>query len=159
MIAQLADETLPIVNEEVGHIQRLFNNVDILEGRDANHDTVLSGLRTHSWVHFACHGHLSDYSSFQLHDHRRLELVKLIPAECPDAELAFLFDMVSIPDEIAAALQLCEFHSVVGTIWAMENDVDGCGVTKDFYQYMFRIPEAVPNFKIRQRHFILLLGR
>ena len=69
VIAQ-PDETLPMVNEEIGHIRRLLSNADILEGRDANHDTVLSGLRTHSWVHFACHGHLNDqpfHSSFQLH--------------------------------------------------------------------------------------------
>ena len=158
VIAQ-PDETLPMVNEESGHIQRLLNNADILEGRDASHDTVLSGLRTHSWVHFACHGHLSDqpfHSSFQLHDNSRLELVKLIPAQCPDAELAFLSachsaagDVVGTPDEVvhlAAALQFCGFRSVVGTLWAME-DVDGCDATKNFYQYMFRIPGAVPNFR------------
>ena len=128
------------------HIQRLLNDVDNLEGRDANHDTVLSGLRTHSWVHFACHGHLNDqpfHSSFQLHDHSRLELAKLIPAQSPDAELAFLSacrtaagDVVSTLDEVvhhlAAAMQFCGFRSVVGTLWAME-DVDGCNVTKDFY--------------------------
>ena len=154
VIAQ-TDDTLPMVNEEIGHIQRLLNNTDILEGRDANHDTVLSGLR----VHFACHGHLSDqpfHSSFQLHDNSRLELVKLIPAQCPDAELAFLSachsaegDVVGNPDEVvhlAAAMQFCGFRSVVGTLWAME-DVDGCDVAKDFYQYMFRIPGAVPNFR------------
>ena len=160
VIAQ-PDETLPKVNEEIGHIQRLLNNADIrvLEGRDANHDTVLSGLRTHSWVHFACHGHLSDqpfHSSFQLHDNSRLELVKLIPAQFPDAELAFLSachtaegDMVGTPDEVvhlAAALQFCGFRSVVGTLWAMEDD-DGCNVTKDFYQHMFHIPGVVPNFR------------
>ena len=57
--------------------------------------------------------------------------------------------MVGIPDEVvhlAAALQFCGFRSVMGTLWAMEDD-DGCDVTKDFYQYMFRIPGAVPNFR------------
>jgi tetratricopeptide (TPR) repeat protein len=158
VIAQ-PDETLPKVKEEIGHIQGLFNNANILEGRDANHDTVLSGLRTHSWVHFACHGHLNDqpfHSSFQLHDNSRLELVKLIPAQLPDAELAFLSachtaagDVVGTPDEVvhlAAALQFCGFRSVVGTMWAMEDD-DGCDVTRDFYRYMFRTPGAVPNFR------------
>jgi CHAT domain-containing protein len=163
LIAQPADVTLPKVKEEIGHIRRLLNNTDmmgdILEDRDANHNTVLSGLRTHSWVHFACHGHLNDqpfHSYFQLHDHSHLELVKLIPAHLPDAELAFLSachsaagDMVGTPDEVvhlAAALQFCGFRSVVGTLWAMEDD-DGCDVTKDFYQYMFRTPGAVPNFR------------
>jgi CHAT domain-containing protein len=158
VIAQ-PDETLPKVNKEIDHIQRILNSPDILEGRDANHDTVLSGLRTHSWAHFACHGHLNEqpfHSSFQLHDHTHLELVKLIPAQFPDAELAFLSachtaegDVVGTPDEVvhlAAAMQFCGFRSVVGTLWAMEDD-DGCDVTKDFYQYMFRVPEAVPNFR------------
>ena len=162
MIAQ-PDETLPKVKEEIGHIERLSKHsadIRVLEGRDANHDTVLSGLRTHSWVHFACHGHLNDqpfHSSFQLHD-IRLEMVKLIPAQFPDAELAFLSachtaagDVVGTPDEaihLAPALQFCGFRSVVGTIWAMEDD-DGCDVTRDlkFYQYMFRTPGTVPNFR------------
>jgi hypothetical protein len=26
-------------------------------------------------------------------------------------------------------------------------DVDGCDVTKKFYQHMFRVPGSVPNFK------------
>ena len=151
------DKTLPMVKDEIGHIRRLLNNADILEGRDANHDTVLSGLRTHSWVHFACHGHLSpDQPSFELHDKSRLELIKLIPAQCPDAELAFLSachsakgNVVGTPDEVvhlAAAMQFCGFRSVVGTLWAMEG-VDGCNVTKDFYQHMFRIPGAAPDFR------------
>ena len=130
VIAQ-PDETLPKVKEEIGHIQRLWNNADIrvLEGREANCDTVLSGLQNHSWVHFACHGHLNDqpfHSSFQLHGPSHLELVKLIPAQLPDAELAFLSachtaagDVVGTPDEVvhlAAALQFCGFRSVVGTM-------------------------------------------
>ena len=80
----------------------------------------------------------------------------MIPAQFPDAELAFLSachtaagDLVGTPDEVvhlAAALQFCGFRSVVGTMWAMEDD-DGCDITKDFYRYMFRTPEAVPNFR------------
>ena len=68
------------LTRKIGHIQQLFNNADIrvLEDRDANHDTVLSGLRTHSWVHFACHGHLSNqpfHSSFQfLNQGKRVNL-------------------------------------------------------------------------------------
>ena len=131
VIAQ-PDEILPMVNEEIGNIRRHLNYVDILTGRDANYDTVLSGLRTYSWVHFACHGHLSDqpfHSSFQLHDNSRLELVKLIPAhwQCPDAELTFLSachsaegDVIGTPDgvvHLAAAMQFCGFRSVV---WCYE---------------------------------------
>jgi CHAT domain-containing protein len=158
VIAQ-PDETLPEVKEEISCIQRLSDNVDVLEGPEANQDTVLSGLRTHSWAHFACHGHLNKqpfHSSFQLHNHSCLALVDLIRAQLPDAELAFLSachtaagDSVGTPDEVihlAAALQFCGFRSVVGTLWAME-DVDGRDATEYFYRYMFRTPGAIPNFK------------
>ena len=158
IIAQ-PDNTLPEVEEEIIRIQRLVNNLDILKGPEANHDTVLSSLRTHSWAHFACHGHLNNqpfHSSFQLHDHSRLALIDLIRARLADAELAFLSachtavgDMVGTPDEVihlAAGLQFCGFRSVVGTLWAME-DVDGRDVTEDFYRHMFRTPGAIANFK------------
>jgi CHAT domain-containing protein len=132
---------------------------DVLKGPEANHDTVLSSLRNHSWAHFACHGHLNNqpfHSSFQLHNYNRLTLVDLIRAQLPDAELAFLSachtaagDLVGTPDEVihlAAALQFCGFRSVVGTLWAME-DVDGCDVAEYFYRHMFRTPGAIPNFR------------
>jgi tetratricopeptide (TPR) repeat protein len=158
VIAQ-PDETLPEVKEEIRCIEQLLNNVDVLEGPKADQDTVLSGLRNHSWVHFACHGHLNNqpfHSSFQLHNHSRLALVDLIRAQLPDAELAFLSachsaagDMVGTPDEVihlAAALQFCGFRSVVGTLWEME-DVDGRDIAENFYRHMFRTPEAIPNFR------------
>ena len=172
VIAQ-PDETLPKVEEEIDHIQRLSkHNADVrlLEGQDANHDTVLSGLRTHSWVHFACHGHLNDqpfHSSFQLHDNSRLELVKLIPAQFPDAELAFLSachtaagDVVGTPDEVvhlAAALQFCGFRSVVGTMWAMEDD-DGM-LRGIFIGICFVLQEQYRILEIRPRHFIWQLEK
>jgi CHAT domain-containing protein len=158
VIAQ-PDDTLPEVEEEISRIRRLTNNVDILKGPEANHDTVLSSLRNHSWAHFACHGHLNNqpfHSSFQMHNHSRLALVDLIEARLVDAELAFLSachsaagDMVGTPDEVihlAAAMQFCGFRSVVGTLWAME-DVDGRDATEDFYRHMFRTPGAIPNFR------------
>ena len=158
IIAQ-PDETLPEVEEEISRIQQLTNDVDVLRGPEANHDTVLSSLKDHSWAHFACHGHLNNqpfHSSFQLHDHSRLALIDLIPARLADAELAFLSachtaagDMVGTPDEVihlAAAMQFCGFRSVVGTLWAME-DVDGRDATEDFYRHMFRTPGTIPNFR------------
>ena len=51
--------------------------------------------------------------------------------------------MVGTPDEVvhlAAALQFCGFVAWWG-------HYDGCDVSKDYYQYMFRVPGAVPNFE------------
>jgi CHAT domain-containing protein len=85
-----------------------------------------------------------------------LTLRGLTQARLPNAEFAFLSachsaagDVRGTPDEVihlAAALQLCGFRSVVGTLWAME-DVDGRDVAKDFYEYMFREPGAGANFR------------
>ena len=158
VIAQ-PDDTLPEVEKEISHIQKLANNVHVLKGPEANHNTVLSSLRNHSWAHFACHGHLNNQpfqSSFRLHNYNHLTLIDLIQAQLPNAELAFLSachtaagDLDGTPDEVihlAAALQFCGFRSVVGTLWAME-DVDGCEVAEYFYRHMFRTPGAIPNFR------------
>jgi len=138
-----------MVEDEIFEIRQFGNFVNVLSGDEANKHTVLSGLRQHSWVHFACHGRRDNQpfqSSFELYAGERLTLLDLIQAKLPDAELAFLSachaaaaDMGGTPDEfirLAGALQFCGFRSVVGTLWAMA-DMDGPDVARDFYQYMF----------------------
>jgi CHAT domain-containing protein len=120
---------LPVVQKEIDYIQGLsdFASVNVLMNADASRDTVLDRLQEHSWVHFACHGHLGDNSqpfhgSFELDDDDRITLLDLIKARLPNAELAFLSVCGSAagdpntPDEtihLAAALQFCGFRSVV----------------------------------------------
>lgn len=143
------DDSLPTVEEEVRRIKQ-FGDFDVLIGEQARRDTVISGLKQHSWTHFACHGHRDTHpfhSSFKLHADERLELLHLIKARLPDAELAFVSachgaaaDVEGAPDEVihlAAALQFCGFRSVVGTLWAMA-DEDAPDVSEDFYRHMFR---------------------
>jgi len=145
------DETLQNVQDEIDIVRQLGDFVDVIVGADANRDTVLRRLPQHSWAHFACHGCLGNnsqpfHASFQLHDGSRLTLLDLIQARLPNAELAFLSAChsaardLTTPDEtihLAAALQFCGFRSVVGTLWAME-DEDGPTISKEFYKYMFR---------------------
>jgi CHAT domain-containing protein len=153
-------ESLRNVQTEVDDIQKLGDFVDIIVGPDANRDKVLHGLQQHSWVHFACHGHLGDNAQpfdawFELHDGQSLTLLELTRAQLPDAELAFLSachsaegDRVT-PDEtihLAAALQFCGFRSVVGTLWAMD-DRDGPMVSKEFYRHMFRNQGRKADFR------------
>jgi CHAT domain-containing protein len=142
--------SIPSVEEEVQRIQSLGPFVEILKDEAANCDNVIQKLKTHSWTHFACHGILNTvpfHSSFKLHDNQSLEPLELIKARLPDAELAFLsachaaaVDIEGVPDEVIrlyAALMFCCFRSVVGTLWAMD-DEDGPYVAEDFYQHMFR---------------------
>jgi CHAT domain-containing protein len=154
------DEALPSVQDEIGNVRQLGDFVDVMVGTDASRDTVIHGLQQHSWAHFACHGHLGDnaqpfHASFELHGGSRLTLLDLIQARLPNAELAFLSACHSAagdsgtPDEtihLAAALQFCGFRSVVGTLWAME-DEDGPTIAKEFYKYMFRKPGNQADFR------------
>ena len=83
------------IQDEINNIQQFGDFVDVLVGANANREAVLHGLQQHSWVHFACHGHLGDnfqpfHASFQLHDENRLTLLDLIQARLPNAEFAFL---------------------------------------------------------------------
>ena len=56
--------------------------------------------------------------------------------------------MVGTPDEVVH--QFCGFRSVVRTLWTME-DVDGCDVTRDFYQYMFRVKDSAEALHLATR--------
>jgi len=153
-------EALPNVEAEIDNLRQLGDFVDVLVGTEANHDKVLRGLQQHSWAHFACHGHLGDITepfraSFELYGGSSLTLLELIQARLPNAELAFLSACHSAeggfitPDErihLAAALQFCGFRSVVGTLWAMD-DEDGPAISKEFYKHMFRKSGNKANFR------------
>jgi CHAT domain-containing protein len=142
--------SIPAVEEEIRRVQNLGPFVDVIRGQAANCDNVLQSLQSHSWSHFACHGILDPipfHSCFKLHDGQRLELLEIIKARLPQAELAFLsachaaaVDVRGAPDEVihlSATMQFCGFRSVVGTLWAMD-DEDGPDMARDFYRYMFR---------------------
>lgn len=151
---------LPRVQDELKCIQKHDAAAHLAFGKDANRDNVLSCLPQYRWVHFACHGHReqeSFHSWFQLYANERLELLDLIHARLPNAELAVLsachaaaVDVQGTPDEVihlAGALQFCGFRSVIGTLWAMA-DVDGPDVADDFYGYM--MPERGPAAEFKQ---------
>jgi tetratricopeptide (TPR) repeat protein len=148
-------ETLPKVIEEINVIKQLGNIVYSLAGKEADRDTVLSGLQDNSWVHFACHGHLNEQpfnSWFELHNNEHLTVLDLAQAQLPNAELAFLSachsaagNVHGTPDEVihlAGALQFGGFKNVIGTLWAMVDD-DGPTVAQVFYSHMFRNPNRI----------------
>lgn len=154
-------KTLPNVEAELNHLRAIGDFVNILIGEKATPDAVTEQLQTHSWAHFACHGHLNAqpfHSSFELRDNSRLTLHALMHARLPNAEFAYLAschsaagDIIGTPDEtisLAGALQFCGFRSVVGTLWAME-DVDGPDLAQDFYSYMFRERDKTGTVNVR----------
>lgn len=153
-------KSLPTVKEEVCRILEFSGNVKVgvLFGETADRETVLSNLRSHNWVHFACHGHRRERpfdSSFELRDSVYITLLDLIEVQRPEAEFAFLSachtagGVAGAPDEVihlAAAMLFSGFRSVVGTMWAMA-DIDGPLIAKEFYGHMFRNEVKCANFK------------
>ncbi|KAJ7719833.1 CHAT domain-containing protein [Mycena metata] len=143
-------QTLPMVEPEIEGIRTIDNFADVLLGAQATSDAVLSELRTHSWIHFACHGsrrHAEPFkSAFELHDGNQVTVLDIARANLPCAEFAFLSAChtaapdIGTPDEfitLAAALQFAGFRGVVSTFWDMA-DEDGPQTSRDFYSYMLR---------------------
>lgn len=109
---------LPTVEEEIRLIARL-GDFDKLFGAEANMEVVIPNLQEHPWVHFACHGHRhvdTFHSCFQLYSQERLQLLDIMKARLPNAELAFLSachaaavdqQALDVSVHLAAALQFC----------------------------------------------------
>ena len=152
-------EELQNVQAEIDNLRQLSDFMDVLVGSEANCDKVLRGLQQHPWAHFACHGHLGNNTqpfraSFELHG-SSLTLLDLIQARLLNAELAFLSACHSAEGELstldetihlAAAMQFCGFWSMVGTLWAMD-DEDGPMISKEFYKHIFRKPGNKADFR------------
>ncbi|KAF9460370.1 CHAT domain-containing protein [Collybia nuda] len=155
LIISQPDDTIPYVFEEAKIVNGFQKQVYTCSGQDADKKNVLAALQSHSWVHFACHGHLEEqpFSSwFQLHQGESLTVLDLAKNQLSNAEFAFLSachsasgSTHSTPDEsihFAAALQFSGFRSIIGTLWAMIDD-DGPSITTEFHKYMFRNPATV----------------
>ncbi|KAG9002335.1 hypothetical protein FRB94_003993 [Tulasnella sp. JGI-2019a] len=142
---------LPSVPEETRSIQSSFPQVVTLEGKACTRVAVLDALKDAEWVHLACHGHRNQHepfkSYFSLHKETDpLTLLDIVKHGRPKAELAVLSACHSAqgdkesPDEavhMAAGMQFSGFKSVVGTLWASE-DEDGPIIAEVFYKYMLR---------------------
>ena len=150
LVAQ-TDPSLPTVGGEIKVVQTLKNTkVTSLISEAATPAVVLDSFHHHRFVHFACHGTLEANkpfeAGFELHGGERLTLLKIVRAELPTAEFAFLSACHtaeategSIIDEglhLAAAVQYSGFRSVVGTMWAMM-DEDGQDLAENFYKALF----------------------
>ncbi|KAI6165836.1 CHAT domain-containing protein [Pisolithus thermaeus] len=119
-----------------------------ISGEEGTADTAIEGLRTHVWVHLACHGNqdLEDpfASAFSLKD-RPVSLLDIIRAEPENPAFAFLSACHTAvgdehtPDEVihlAAGMQFAGFRSVIGTMWAVD-DSTAQYMVKEFYKHMF----------------------
>jgi tetratricopeptide (TPR) repeat protein len=129
-------EALPGVSVQVLRSptwEELADKAVVDEETQPTADRVLQALRSHSWVHFACHGgqDVLDPSRGALYlADGPLTVLRLAAEELPAAELAFLSACqtavggVRVPDEtihLAAALQLAGYRHVIATAWAISD--------------------------------------
>ncbi|QRV96094.1 CHAT domain protein [Ceratobasidium sp. AG-Ba] len=120
-----------------------------LDEAQATPDAVLEAMRSHSWVHLACHAEQNTHdptkSCFQLHN-GTLDLSRIAeePLEC--AEFAFLAACQTasgdenVPDEavhLAAGMLMAGYRTVIATMWSI-NDDDAPLVADQVYAYMMK---------------------
>ncbi|CAE7214758.1 unnamed protein product [Rhizoctonia solani] len=139
---------LPFALEELETLKELDIVTTELINDKAHLGSVLSELKTHSWVHFCCHGTtdavLPLLSAFQLAN-SRLTIESLMSAELPLADFAFLSACHTAEGSeaqnenmsLASALQVTGFRSIVATMYAIA-DSDGPTVARELYEHMFQ---------------------
>ena len=123
-----------------------FEALHLQEG-DATVDRVGEEMKTHSWIHLACHGNQGNtnplQSAFHLRD-GKLGLLEIIKQRLDKAEFAFLsacqtstgaYFLSEETVHLAAGMLVAGYRSVVGTLWSIK-DSHAPMVAGDFYRYL-----------------------
>ncbi|PPQ90624.1 hypothetical protein CVT25_006607, partial [Psilocybe cyanescens] len=134
----------------------LSEDMDVLQGDKASCGAVMEGMKTHSWIHLACHGkqdvHEPTKSGLHLHDSTLL-LEDIVKVALPNADFAFLSACqtasgdASHPDEavhLAAGMLMAGYNSVIASMWSI-GDSDAAVVAEDVYDFLFEegtIPDS-----------------
>lgn len=146
LVAQ-PDFSLPNIWGEIQAVQNLDIPVTTLLSELATPSAIVESLRSHTLVHFACHGTLEAGkpldAGIELYGGDRLTLRDIANSRLPPAEFAFLSVCHSAEPtdaddptkglNFAAAMQSHGFGSVVGTMWALP-DKDGGDIAQNFYR-------------------------
>lgn len=133
---------------EVSTIRNILSTSKTLSRSQGTITAVLEDMRTHEWVHLACHGIQSPdgdatNSAFVLFD-GKLKLSKLMSTALPHAELAVLSACQTATGDkklseeavhLAAGMLTVGYKSVIGTMWSIS---DECApiVAQKFYEVM-----------------------
>ena len=149
--ATATDESeLHSVGTELNNISQLVDGLATftrIEGEESRISRVVEELGKSEWVHLACHG-IPDRkepfkSAFALHD-GRFTIQRIIGCEMQNPEFTYLSACHTTvgdeesPDEVihlAAAMQFLGFRSVIGTMWAVDDDETN-KITSTFYKHM-----------------------
>jgi CHAT domain-containing protein len=121
---------LPGTREEADLVGATFSGRHTVKiGAQATKAAVLDNLRTHAYVHFACHGGFSaddpSAGALYLHD-GPLTVLDVAALNLENAEFAFLsacqtavggVDLLDEAIHISGALQLAGYRQVIATLW------------------------------------------
>jgi CHAT domain-containing protein len=139
--------------EEAARILSIFPESKVLNSVQGTVAAVLDDMKTHSWVHLACHGLQNSTdptkSAFALYD-GKLTLANLMNLSLSHADLAFLSACQTasgdqkLPEEavhLAAGMLSVGYKSVIGTMWSI-GDAVAPVVAAKFYEVMKEQLEA-----------------
>ena len=141
--------TLPFAEKEVEYIQRLFvkKSSSVIVIMNPTRKKALSELRSHTIVHFACHGYSANdpsKSSLLLND-GHITVSDLISLDIDSAKFTFLsachtsatrdFGLLDESITLSSAIQLCGYPSVVGSLWQI-GDKHSMEVARDVYAWI-----------------------
>ncbi|KAG8681352.1 hypothetical protein FRC09_017547 [Ceratobasidium sp. 395] len=148
---------LPATVDELDVISKYAKNLIMtrLDEEKATPTAVLEAIRSHSWVHLACHAeqNIDDptKSCFQLHG-GTLDLTKITEEPLKHAVFAFLSACQTatghedLPDEavhLAAGMLMAGYQGVIATMWSI-NDRDAPVVADSVYSHLLEggIPDS-----------------
>ncbi|KAH8107799.1 CHAT domain-containing protein [Cristinia sonorae] len=144
-IPQARKESKAII-ERMSSFPEHFSTL-LLEDDAATVERVKDEMKTHSWVHFACHAAQDPTDSLKsgthLHD-GRLELLEIMRQRSLGTELAFLSACQTgtgdekLSDEvvhIAAGMLAVGYKCVVATMWSIQ-DAYGPVIASGFYDHL-----------------------
>jgi CHAT domain-containing protein len=147
---------IPGTEREAAVIQSIFPDTSkLLNRHEGTVAAVLEGMKTHSWVHLACHGIQDSLDSAFLLEDGKLKLSTLMTQSLPHAEIAFLSACQTasgdkaLPEEavhLAAGMLNVGYKSVIGTMWTII-DMQAMKVAGKFYDAMKK--QLVPGEELR----------
>ncbi|VDB91778.1 unnamed protein product [Peniophora sp. CBMAI 1063] len=146
---------LPHTRDEYERLRAVLSGSEptALIGTDGTVERTVTEMRSHPWVHFACHGYQRAkdplQSAFALDD-GPLTLSQLMGTAAKDAELAFLSAcQTAVGDEnnpeesmhLAAGMLAVGVKGVVATMWSIE-DRDAPIIVEAYYKKLLELRKA-----------------
>lgn len=164
LLIGFADEKIPLVNQEIAELAKIFPNAEILIDDDATFSNFTNNASKATVLHLACHGQFrSDnplFSSLQLADGSIT--VRDICSQKLQAEIVTLSACETGLNEIFAGDEILGLtrgflaagaNSLILSLWTV-NDAAATRLMKDFYSSLQRGTDVSASLRTAQINFI-----